>query len=134
MKNFELTSNMLTMSDVFYPTGYAFIMFPSAAAAEQVAHDIESQPVHAESVMLLSASTVLKEIGKVDGDSDVDLPSVGTEGATVRRYVDLARKGHVALMVKVGSDEEAEQIMVAARKAQFSYGQRYHMLAMEDLE
>ena len=58
MKNFELTSDMLTMSDVFYPTGYAFIMFPGAAAAEQVAHDIESQPVHAESVMLLSAATV----------------------------------------------------------------------------
>ena len=37
-------------------------------------------------------------------------------------------------MVKVESSEETEQIMIAARKAQFSYGQRYHMLAMEDLE
>lgn len=134
MKNFELTSDMLTMSDVFYPTGYAFIMFPDAAAAEQVAHDIENQPGHTGPVMLLDAATVLKEIGKVDDESDVELPSVGTEGATVRRYVDLARHGHVALMVKVGSDKDTEQVMVAARNAQFSYGQRYHMLAMEDLE
>lgn len=134
MKNFELTSSMLTMSDVFYPTGYAFIMFPSTEAAEQAAHEIESHSGLTEPVMLVSAATVLKEIGKVDDTSDVELPSVGTEGATVRRYIDLARKGHVALMVKVGSDDVAEQVMVAARKMQFSYGQRYHMLAMEDLE
>ncbi len=134
MKKFELISDMLTMSGVFYPTGYAFIMFPTAEAAEQAAHDIESHSGFTAPVMLLDASTVLKEIGKVDGESDVDLPSVGTEGATVRRYVDLARKGNAALMVKVDSDEDAERVMVAARKMQFSYGQRYHMLAMEDLE
>ena len=122
------------MSGVFYPTGYAFIMFPTAEAAEQAAQTIEAHCSLSEPVMHLSAATVLKEIGKVDDESDVDLPSVGTEGATVRRYVDLARQGHAALMVKVGSDEEAEQVMVAARKMQFSYGQRYHMLAMQDLE
>lgn len=134
MKNFELTSDMLTMSGVFYPKGYAFIMFPDAGAAEQVARDVESKPGTTGQVMLLSAAMVLKEVGKVEGESDVELPSVGTEGATVRRYVDLARKGHVALMVKLGSDEDAELVMVAARKVTFSYGQRYHLLAMEDLE
>ena len=134
MKNFELTSDMLTMSGLFYPKGYAFIMFPDASAAEQVARDIESKPGTTDPVMLLSAATVLKEVGKVEGESDVELPSVGTEGATVRRYVDLARRGHVALMVKLGSDEDAELVMVAARKVTFSYGQRYHLLAMEDLE
>ena len=134
MKKFELTSDMLTISDVFYPKGYAFIMFPDAAAAEQAARDIEGHPGPTEPVMLLNAATVLKEIGKVDGDSDLNLPSVGTEGATVRKYVDLARQGQVALMVKVDSDKDAEVVMVAARKMQFSYGQRYHLLAMEDLE
>ena len=134
MKNFELTSDMLTMSGVFYPKGYAFIMFPDAGAAEQVARDIESKPGTTDPVMFLSSATVLKEVGKVEGESDVTLPSVGTEGATVRRYVDLARKGHVALMVKLGSDDDAELVMVAARKMAFSYGQRYHLLAMEDLE
>lgn len=134
MKNFELTSDMLTISGVFYPKGYAFIMFPDTGAAERVARDIESQPGTTGAVMLLSPAMVLKKIGKVDGESDVTLPSVGTEGATVRRYVDLARQGHSALMVKLGSDEDAELVMVAARKAPFSYGQRYHLLAMEDLE
>ena len=134
MKNFELTSDMLTMGGVFYPIGYAFVMFPEIEAAQQVARDIESAPGTTGPVMFLSPATVLKEIGKVEGESDVDLPSVGTEGATVRRYIDLARKGHVALMVKLGSDEDAELVMAAARKVKFSYGQRYHLLAMEDLE
>ena len=134
MKNFELTPDMLTMTGVFYPKGYAFIMFPSASNAEQAAQEITTQQDGSNPVMFLSDRSVLKDVGKVEGDSDIALPSVGTEGATVRRYVDLARKGHCALMVKVGSDEETERVMQAARKASFSYGQRYHLLAMEDLE
>ena len=134
MKSFELTPDMLTLGGVFYPRGYAFVMFPDASAAEQVARDIESNPGTTSEVMLLSPTTVLREIGKVEGESDVTLPSVGTEGATVRRYVDLARRGNSALMVKLDSDKDAALVMVAARKVAFSYGQRYHLLAMEDLE
>ena len=133
MKNFELTPSMLTLSGTFYPKGYAFIMFPDSLHAERAALDIGKTSIGAN-VMLLNAATVLRDIGKVEGDSDIDLPSVGTEGATVHKYVDLARKGHCALMVKVDSDEEAELVMKAARQASFSYGQRYHLLAMEDLE
>ena len=134
MKKFELSSDMLTMGGTFYPKGYAFIMFPNAMQAEQAATEIGNTAALSESVMFLNAATVLRDIGKVEGDSDVVLPSVGTEGATVRKYVDLAGKGHCALMVKVESDEEAERVMQSARSASFSYGQRYHLLAMEDLE
>ena len=134
MKNFELTSNMLTMTGIFYPRGYAFIMFSSATDAQLVAQEIASQQDVGKHVMFLSASAVLKDVGKVEGESDIALPSVGTEAATVRRYVDLARQGHCALMVKVDSDKETERVMQAARRVSFSYGQRYHLLAMEDLE
>lgn len=134
MKKFELSDDMLTMGGTFYPKGYAFIMFPNAAQAESAAFEIASTSTLGDSTMFLNAATVLKDIGKVEGDSDVVLPSVGTEGATVRKYVDLARKGHCALMVKVDSDEDAKRVMQSARQASFSYGQRYHLLAMEDLE
>ena len=134
MKNFELTSNMLTLGGVFYPKGFVFIMFPSIEDAEQVAREIGSQAATGNDVIMLSPETILQDIGKVEGDSDVQLPSVGTEGATVHKYIELARKGHCALMVRVHSDEETERVMVAARKASFSYGQRYHLLAIEDLE
>ena len=134
MKKFELTPDMLTMGGTFYPKGYAFIMFPETALAERAASEISEISGLGNSLLFLDAATVLRDIGQVDGDSDIALPSVGTEGATVRKYVDLARKGHCALMVKVHSDEETEHIMQSARKADFSYGQRYHLLAMEDLE
>lgn len=141
MKTFQLTPDMLTMSGVFYPKGYAFVMFPNADDAAQVARAVDSyladhpnKKSEERVVMLLTPQQVLKDIGKTDGESDVELPSIGTEGATVLKYVKLAREGHSALMVKVHSDEETEHIMALVRVVPFSYGQRYHLLAMEDLD
>ena len=128
MKPLEITSSMRTLGGVFYPKGYAFVMFPSAEGAQHVASQ------NFDDAMVLTPRQVLFDVGQVKDDSDVELPPVGTEGATVRKFIDLARQGHHAVMVKIDSDEEAERLMVAARAAAFSYGQRYHLLAMEDLE
>ncbi|RYX91120.1 MAG: RNA-binding protein [Comamonadaceae bacterium] len=135
MKKFELTKDMVTMGGTFYPKGYLFILFPDALAAEEVAREVDAGRDGDEEAMLLDPQTILSEIGHVNGQSDaIPLPSVGTEGATVVKYVDLARQGHHAVMVKIKSDEDAEQVMTSARKFFFSYGQRYHLLAMEDLK
>jgi hypothetical protein len=134
MKTFALHPKMLTLTGVFYPTGYAFIMFPESAQAEQAARELEESGFDGEAVMLLAPDTILREIGKVDGESDVILPSVGTEGHTVQKYVTLARQGQHALMVHAPSEKETERMMAVVRKQPFSYAQKYHMLAMEDLE
>lgn len=131
MKDFELTPKMLSLGGVFYPTGYAFIMFPDAASAMQVARELEADH---EGIMLLTPADILSQVGKADDQSDVALPSVGTEGATVRRYVDLAQQGHHALMIPTPSQDATEQIMEVVRKVPFSYAQRYHLLVIEDLE
>ena len=134
MKTFLLDPKMLTLSGVFYPTGYAFIMFPDAQHAEQAARELVSDGYDGEGIMLLPPDTILREIGRVEGESDVDLPSVGTEGATVQKYVKLARAGQHGLMVHAASDKDTERVMSVVRKLPFSYAQKYHMLAMEDLE
>ena len=134
MENFKLTKNMLTMSGVFYPKGYVFILFQEAEHAAQVSRELDADFAEEKIVMLLDPQTILREIGKVDGESDITLPSVGTEGATVAKYVQLAKAGNYAVMAKVTSDKHAERIMTAVRKVPFSYGQRYHLLALEDLE
>ncbi len=134
MQAFLMDPKMTTMQGVFYPTGYAFVMFPDADNAEQAARELEAAGFRDEEVMLLTPQLILKEIGKIDGDSTVALPSVGTEGATVNKYIDLAREGHHALMVKAPSDKDSERLMAIVRQFPFSYGQKYHMLAMEDLE
>lgn len=134
MKTFALEPKMLTLSGIFYPTGYAVIMFPDAQQAQQAARELVSGGYDDEAIMLLTPETILREIGRVDGDSDVDLPSVGTEGATVQKYVKLARQGQHGLMVHAASDKDTERVMSVVRTLPFSYAQKYHMLAMEDLE
>lgn len=134
MKTFDLQPTMLTLSGIFYPTGYAVIMFPSAQHAEQAARELVSGGYDGEAITLLPPDTILREIGRVEGESDVDLPSVGTEGATVQKYIKLAREGQHGLMVHAASAKDTERVMSVVRKLPFSYAQKYHMLAMEDLE
>ena len=134
MKQFAMDPKMLTLSGVFYPTGYAVIMFPDANQAEQATRELVSGGYDSEAIMLLPPNTILREIGRVNGDSDVDLPSVGTEGATVQKYVKLARQGQHGIMVHAASDKDTERVMSVVRTLPFSYAQKYHMLAMEDLE
>jgi hypothetical protein len=89
MKDFELTNKMLSMGGVFYPTGYAFIMFPDIENARQAARELETGR---DDILLVTPASILEKIGKADGLSDVLLPSVGTEGATVHKYVELAQE------------------------------------------
>lgn len=131
MKHFELTKKMISMGGVFYPTGYAFIMFPDAEDARQIAHELE---VSSDGVMLLTPEDILADLSNADGHSDVRLPRIGTEGATVHKYVDLAREGHHALMIPVPNQDTTERIMTVVRRVPFSYAQKYHSLAIEDLE
>ncbi len=131
MKKFELTKDMLAvLHGTFYPTGYAFVMFPQEAHALQVADELGAA---ASDAMLLSPAVILKDIGKVDGEDGGALPDVGTESATVGKYINLARQGHHALMIPADSEEDVERVMVAVRKTPFSYAQKYRMLAIQDL-
>lgn len=134
MQAFQMTSKMISMGGVFYPTGYAVIMFPDADTAGNAGAELEAAGFASEEIMQLTPSVILREIGKVEGEEAVALPSVGTEGATVQKYINLAREGHHALMVKAASDDDAERLMAVVGKFPFSYGQKYHMLAIEDLE
>jgi hypothetical protein len=96
-----------------------------------VAQELE---VGSDGVMLLTPEDIISRHQPADGHSDVRLPRVGTEGATVHKYVDLAREGHHALMIPVPNKDATERIMAVVRRVPFSYAQKYHSLAIEDLE
>jgi hypothetical protein len=134
LKTFILKPDMLTLSGTFYPTGYVVVMFPDVQQAEQAAQELVSSGFDGEAIMLLPPETILGEIACVDSYSDVGLPSVGTEGATAQKYIELAREGHFGLMVHAESDQETEDVMVVVRALPFSHAQKYHMRAMQDLE
>jgi hypothetical protein len=134
LKTFVLKPNMLTLSGTFYPKGYVVVMFPDVQQAEQAAQELVSSGFDGEAIMLLPPETILGEIACVDSYSDIGLPSVGTEGATAQKYIELAREGHFGLMVHAESDKETADVMEVVRALPFSYAQKYHMLAMQNLE
>ncbi len=135
MKTFELTSKMTTMGGVFYPTGYAVLLFPEADQARKAAEALEAGGFASDTVMLLPPETILRDIGQVSEDKGVGLPSVGTEGHTVNKYIALARQGHHGVMVHAPEDEDTGRLQASLHGLPpFTYGQKYHMLAMEDLQ
>lgn len=134
MKPFVLHSKMLNFRGVFYPTGYAIVLFPQLEHAEEAARELQAAGVNAEKISLLTPEIILTQIAKVDGESDLALPPVGTESATIHKYVDLAREGHYGLMVHSPSHADTERVTAVLKQRPFSYAQKYHLLAMEDLE
>jgi hypothetical protein len=133
MKHFELEPGMLTMSGVFYPTGYMVLMFPTEQDARDAAHQLEAGGVGGEHISLLPPAAILEKVVRTVGNADIPLPSAGTEAETVRRYAELASQGHHALLVHAPSHDESERVMEVLRGAPISYGQKYRRLVIEDL-
>jgi hypothetical protein len=134
MTPFEMKPKMLTMGGAFYPTGYGVVTFPELAQAEQAAQQLEDALIKDPKILHMTPEIILRQLGGADGESDLPLPSVGTEGHSVQRYVDLARQGHHALMIYMPDDDDAQAVMEVLRQFPFSYAQKYHLLAIEDLE
>ena len=134
MQEFELQPQMLTMGGVFYPTGYIFAMFPEQEDAQHVASQLPLASKDGKPTMHLSPEAVLEKVVGTVGSTDIPLPSVGTEGNTVRRYAALASQGHHALMVHVDNAEETESAMAAIRSRPFSSATQYKMLIIEELD
>lgn len=132
MQNFELEPGMLSMGGVFYPTGYLFVMFPQIEDAQHVAAGLPAEHLEKPN-FLLPPDTVLEKIVGTVGSADIPLPSIGTEGATVRLYAQLASTGHCALMVYADSVDDAEAVMAVVRTRPFACARKYRMLVIEDL-
>ena len=132
MKDFELTSDMLTIGGAFYPSGYIFAMFPDPEDAQQVV-ELLSRESAEQPTMLLSAQTVLDKLPYTTVSADLPLPSVGVEGASVREYVELARQGHCALMVYASKAKDSDAVMALIRSVPFSCAKKYRKLVIEDL-
>lgn len=133
MKDFELEPQMLTMAGVFYPTGYMVLMLPSEKDARDAERKLEEGGVSSEKVSLLAPEVIQEKITRTVGTSDIPLPSAGTEADTVRRFAELASKGHYALLIHAPHAEESDRVMELLKGCAISYGQKYRHLVIEDL-
>lgn len=133
MKQFSIEPDMLTLGGVFYPTGYMFLMFPTEQDARNAEKALEDHGHNGESISLLTPADIQEKVVRTVGNADIPLPSAGTEADTVRRFAELASKGHHALMIHAPSHDESERVMEVLRGAPISYGQKYRHLVIEDL-
>jgi hypothetical protein len=134
MKTFILQPGMTTLGGVFYPTGYMVLMFASEHDAQDAARRLDEVGLDEEDVCHASPDEFLREVLGAIGDEDDDhMPSAGTEGDTARRFSQLAREGHHALLVHAPSARQSDHVMEVLREARISYGQKYRHLVIEDL-
>jgi hypothetical protein len=133
MKLFHLEPGMTTMRGVFYPTGYMVLMFPTEQEARAAELKLEDGGFDGDEVSLVSPQMFQEDIARTVGNADIPLPSAGTEADTVRRFTQLASKGHWALMVHAPSAKESTRVMEMLKDANISYGQKYRHLVIEDL-
>lgn len=133
MKNFVLDSSMTTMGGVFYPTGHMFVMYPTREDAQKAAEAVIADGLASNDISLITPEVIHENIARTVGNADIPLPSAGTEGDTVRRYAELASKGHHALLIKAPDAADSDRVMEALKPFPMSYGQKYRMLVIEDL-
>jgi hypothetical protein len=133
MKHFELDSSMTTMQGVFYPTGYMVVMFPTQQDAMDAARKLDEDGFPGDKVALLTPAAIQEKIARTVGNTDITMPSAGTEADTVRRFAQLAGQGHHGLVIHSPHGEETAHIMELLDGAPVSYAQKYRQLVIEDL-
>jgi len=132
MRPFHLDSSMKTLRGVFYPTGWMVLMFPGEQQARDAARLLADQGMPEDDVMLMTPDDFRRDIIGVTGDEEI-LPSVGTEGDTVRRFAEFARQGHHGLMVHAPDHDQSDRVMAWLGDLPMSFGQKYRKLVIEDL-
>ena len=133
MRPFHLDASMKTMRGVFYPTGWMVLMFPGEQQAREAARILAGKGMADGDVMLVTPEDFRRDILDSAGDDDM-LPSAGTEGDTVRRFAELARQGHHALMVHAPKHEQSDHVLEWLRNSGIVFGQKYRTLVIEDVE
>lgn len=133
MRPFHLDSGMKTMRGVFYPTGWMVLMFPGEQQAREAARILADKGLAEGDVMLASPAEFRREALGATGDDNL-IPSVGTEGDTVRRFAELAAQGHHALFVHAPDSKQSDEILAWLSGCGIAYGQKYRKLVIEDVE
>lgn len=134
MKHFNLDPHMTAaVGGAFYPSGHSMVMFPDAADANRIGHQLLDNGFSGDEIYLIPPHVIIEQITPTVRDTDNPLPSAGTDAATVRAYTKLAREGHTALLVRTRNEEAANKLMEFVRTVPYSIAQRYRTLVIEDL-
>lgn len=133
MNTLSVDASMRAMiGGAFYPTGHTMVMFASEHAAREAARQLAASG-HGGEVYLAPPSVVLTEIAPTVHDADQPLPSIGTDAATAREFIQLAHDGQTGLLVQTRNAAQLETLQALLQHTPYTLARRYGQLVIEDL-
>ena len=116
----------------FYPTGHTVVAFNNEADAQQVLQSLRALGDAFAGSFFLSVGQMvvlaehnLTEVGVI--------ASMGTSVTTVQAFLDVAKEGASFLVLTTPDDQTMQQVTDAIHRVPFMLAQRYHTLAIEDI-
>lgn len=114
------------------PVGHVLLAFPSSRSLGVMQTALAEQGWPAGEVTVFAPADAVEDLERLI-DNASSLAGFGHEIALMRRYLELAQRGHVWLLVKVDGDDEAGTVGELARRYGASSAVHYRTLTVEDL-
>ena len=116
----------------FYPTGHLVVAFNEASDAQQVLQSLRGLGTAFDGSLYLSAQEMAQLAEHNLAEAGV-FASMGTSLTTVQAFLDVARQGASFLVLTTPDDQTTQQAMDEIHRVPFMLAQRYHSLAIEDM-
>lgn len=132
MNRVELDRSLFNYRGQFYPTDHVLAMVPDEHSAREAARDIVSKG-YSPDVQVVPPDTLMHDLAATAAEFDEPMPSPGTEAATARHFVDLARQGQWGLLIHCKRSVRDEGLVRLLESHGSSFAERYRLLVIEDL-
>ena len=116
----------------FYPKGHTVVAFNKESDAKQVLQALRGHGDAFAGSLYLSADEMVRLAEHNLAEGGV-IASMGTSLTTVQAFLDVARRGATFLILTTPDDPTTQQAMDAVHRVPFMLAQRYHALAIEDM-
>ena len=116
----------------FYPTGHLVVAFNKASDAQQVLQSLRGLGTAFAGSLYLSAQE-MEQLAEHNLAEAGVIASMGTSLTTVQAFLDVAKQGASFLILPTPDDATTQQAMDAVHRVPFMLAQRYHALAIEDM-
>ena len=117
----------------FYPTGSVVVAFPDTDSAQNVRSALLEGGYEENDCQYFPADTMERRT-KNNLEHVGFLASLGQSEKMISRYLELARDGSDFLIIYAPTEPESDRVMRVVKRGPFRLAQKYHRLAIEDLQ
>ena len=117
----------------FYPTGHLVVAFKEERDAQQVLQALRGLGDGFVDSLYLSAQQ-MEQLAEHNLAEAGVIASLGTSLTTVQSFLNAARQGATFLILTTPDDQTTQTAMDAVHRVPFLLAQRYHILAIEQMD